>query len=400
MRRYDCLKVIAPLIADSLVITNLANTATEWRSVRPHEGNLYFVGMGMVTPYAAGLAMALPNRRVLALDGDGGILFDLSILGILAQTAPANLCVVVFDNEGYASTGGWPSTTSLTAGPVDIEDVARGSGIANAHTVRSLDALVAAVEAAYRGQGPSLIVAKVNKEQAFVGSTPMDSKENKYRFVRHIEQSENRIILRPSSKEHGAAPKADPDLSAVSGNESFATILFDGLKENDVDFVIGLPCTGLSAAQAMCMKAQSMRYVAVAHEGTGLGLCAGAWLGGKRPAALMENFGLFAGAYHLLRGHYSYGIPTLIVLEFRGDSGDQEFFAESGEMTEPLLAAVRVNYRVVRDIGKLKPAIRDGLRWMDFAMRPYAVVPAYELTRLKGGGEASRSRHQGEVDDR
>ena len=56
-------------------------------------------------------------------------------------------------------------------------------------------------------------------------------------------------------------------------------------------------------------------------------------------AALMENFGLFAGAYHLLRGHYSYGIPTLIVLEYRGDAGDQEFFAESGEMTEPLLAA-------------------------------------------------------------
>ena len=62
MRRYDCLRVIAPLVADSLVITNLANTATEWRSVRPHEGNLYFVGMGMVTPYAVGLAMALPNR--------------------------------------------------------------------------------------------------------------------------------------------------------------------------------------------------------------------------------------------------------------------------------------------------------------------------------------------------
>ena len=169
MRRYDCLEAIAPLVADSLVITNLANTATEWRSVRPHEGNLYFVGMGMVTPYAAGLAMALPNRRVLALDGDGGILFDLSILGMLAQTAPANLCVVVFDNEGYASTGKWPSTASLTAGPVDIEAVARGSGIASACTVRSLDELVAAVEAAYRGAGPSLIVAKVNKEQAFVG---------------------------------------------------------------------------------------------------------------------------------------------------------------------------------------------------------------------------------------
>jgi sulfopyruvate decarboxylase TPP-binding subunit len=383
MRRYDCLAAIAPLIGDSLVVTNLANTATEWRAVRPHEGNLYFVGMGMVSPYATGLALALPNRRVLALDGDGGILFDLSILGILAQTAPANLCVVVLDNEGYVSTGRLASTASLTAGAVDIETVARGCGLGDVTTVRSLDALVAAVEAAYRGAGPSLIVAKTNREQAFVGTTAMDSKENKYRFVRHIEQTEGKVILRPSSKEHGAAPKADPTLATVSGGDDLGRVLFDGLAENDVDFVVGLPCSGLSAAQALCMESQAMRYVGVAHEGTGLGLCAGAWLGGKRPAALMENFGLFASTYHLLRGHYSYGIPTLLVLEYRGDGGDQEFFAESGDMTEPLLAATRINHRVVRDLAALKPAIRDGLRWMDFALRPYAVVPGYDLSRLK-----------------
>jgi hypothetical protein len=34
--------------------------------------------------------------------------------------------------------------------------------------------------------------------------------------------------------------------------------------------------------------------------------------------------------------------------------------------------------------------IRNGLRWMGFAMRPYPVVPGYELTRLKRGGETSR----------
>ena len=205
MRRYDCLKAIAALVGDSLVVTNLANTATEWRSVRPHEGNLYSVGMGMVTPYAVGIALALPNRRVLALDGDGGILFDLSVLGLIGQTAPPNLCVLVLDNEGYVSTGQWPSTVSLTAGAVDIEALAKASGIASACTVRSLDALVAAVEARFRGAGPSLIVAQDQREQAFVGPSLMDSKENKYRFVRHIEQTENRIILRPSSKEHGAA---------------------------------------------------------------------------------------------------------------------------------------------------------------------------------------------------
>jgi sulfopyruvate decarboxylase TPP-binding subunit len=393
MRRLDALKAIVPLIGDSFVITNLANTATEWRAVRPHEANLYFVGMGMVTPYATGLALAVPHRRVLALDGDGGMLFDLSVLGTVAQASPSNLCIIVFDNEGYISTGKWSSASSLTSGIVDIAEVGRAAGLANVSAARSMEEFVSAVESAYRvHSGPNLIVAKISKEQAFVGTVSMDFKENKYRFVRHLEQTETKIILRPSAKEHGEAPKADPASLQVSGDEEFGRVLFDGLCENKVDFVIGLPCSGLSAAQSYCLQEPSLRYVGVAHEGTGFGLCAGAWLGGKRPAALVENFGLFASAYHLMRGNISYGIPTLIVTEFRGDSGDEEFFTESGEMTEPFLTAIRINYRVVRDLRLLKTAIRDGLRWMNFALRPYAVVPAYELTRIKKSAATTSSR--------
>jgi hypothetical protein len=50
---------------------------------------------------------------------------------------------------------------------------------------------------------------------------------------------------------------------------------------------------------------------------------------------------------------------------------------------------MRVNYRVVRELRLLKMAIRDGLRWMDFALRPYAIVPGYDLTRLKKSTAAS-----------
>jgi sulfopyruvate decarboxylase TPP-binding subunit len=382
MRRYDCLQALAPRLTDELVVANLANTTTEWRVVRPHDGNLYFVGMGMVTPYAIGLALALPHRRVLALDGDGGLLFDLSALGTLAQTAPANLCVVVLDNRGYVSTGPWASVASLTAGPVDLEALARGAGIAHVSTVGTVDDFVAAVDRARRaGEGPSLIVARIDAGQAFVGTTPMDARENKYRFVRHVEQLEGRVILRPSAKEHGAPPRPDAASAPVGNEDPFAEVLHDGLRENGVDFVVGLPCSGLARAQDLCLRDPAMRYVGVAHEGTGIGLCAGAWLGGRRPAALFENLGLMAGAYHLLRGHATFGIPTLFVLEYRGDAGDQEFWAECGELTEPILHAMRLNHRVVGDIRDLKPAIRDGVRWASWALRPFAVLPRFELTR-------------------
>jgi sulfopyruvate decarboxylase TPP-binding subunit len=385
MRRYDAFQALAPRLTDELVVANLANTTTEWRVVRPHEGNLYFVGMGMVTPYALGLALALPHRRVLALDGDGGLLFDLAVLGTLAQTAPTNLCVVVLDNEGYVSTGRWASVPSLTAGSVDLEAIARGAGLKKVSTVRRIDDFVAVVEAGLRADdGPTLIVAKVDAGQAFVGTTPIDAKENKYHFVRHVEAAEGRVILRPSAKEHGAPPPPETPSVAVGGADEFAPILHAGLREAGIDFVVGLPCSGLARAQELCLHDPAVRYVGVAHEGTGVALCAGAWLGGKRPAALFENLGLMAATYHLLRGHATFGIPTLLVLEYRGDAGDQEFWSESGELTEPLLGAMRINHRVVRELGALKGAIRDGVRWMSFALRPFAVVPGLDLTRPRG----------------
>ena len=104
MRRYDCLKAIAPKLGDELVVTNLANTATEWRAVRPAEGNLYSVGMGMVTPYALGLALALPSRRILAFDGDGGLLFDPSVLGTIRY-------------NGRPIFSSWSSTMAATCRP-------------------------------------------------------------------------------------------------------------------------------------------------------------------------------------------------------------------------------------------------------------------------------------------
>jgi len=384
MRRYDCLAAIAGGLTDELVVANLANTSTEWRSLRPHDGNLYFVGMGMVTPYALGLALALPHRPVLALDGDGGILFELSVLGTMAQTAPRNLCVVIFDNGGYVSTGRTPASRSLSGNGYDIAAVARASGLAQVHRVESVDDFAAAVRAALKeGAGPTVIVARTGPEQAFVGTSLMDGRENKYRFARYIEATEKLTLLRPSAKEHGEPPKPDPTFAPVAADADFGTVLAEGLHECGVDFAIGLPCSGMAAAQAICMTDNAMRYVPVAHEGTGLGICAGAWLGGKKPVAMIENFGVFASVYHLLRGHWTFGIPTLMIAEWRGDWGEQEFFGDSGDMTEEVLVAMRANHRVVSRMEDVKPAIRDGLRWMSMALRPTTILPTYELTRLR-----------------
>jgi sulfopyruvate decarboxylase TPP-binding subunit len=381
VKRYAFLQALAARTTDQLVVTNLANTATEWLSVRPSDANLYAVGMGMVTSYALGLALSLPKRGVIALDGDGGIFFDPSVFGVIATQASANLTVIVFDNGGYVSTGKLPAVGSLSSSGVALETLARAYGITNVATVADVDGFVNALDTR-TPNAPSVIVVKTSVEQQFVGPLPMDLKENKYRFARHIEQSQGLKIFKPSAKEHGAKPSADRALRET-GQSGFGQVLYEGLKENGINFAVGLPCSGFSSAQELLLKDDGFDYISVPHEGTGIGLCAGAWLAGRRPAALIENFGLFASVYHLLRGHLSYGIPTLMLTEFRGDTGDQEFFAEGGEVMLDVLKAIRINYRVVDDLDDLKPAIRDALRWMDGCLRPFALVPTFNLTRLK-----------------
>ncbi|MDB5617250.1 thiamine pyrophosphate-dependent enzyme [Tardiphaga sp.] len=380
IKRFAFLQVLAARVTDDLVVTNLANTATEWFSLRPSDANLYAVGMGMVTPYALGLSLALPDEDVIALDGDGGILFDPSILGVMAARA-GRLTVIIFDNGGYLSTGKLPAVGSLSSTGVNLEDIARAYGIAHTRTVIDCAGFEKALDERAPGQ-PMVLIVKTSAEQQFVGPLPMDLKENKYRFARHIEARRHIRIFKPSAKEHGAKPVADPALRDIA-QSSFGQVLYEGLKENGIDFAVGLPCSGFSAVQGLLFEDTSFDYVSVPHEGGGLGLCAGAWLAGRRPAALIENFGLFASVYHLLRGHMSYGIPTLILTEFRGDIGDQEFFAEGGEVTLDVLKAMRINHRVVERVEDLKPAIRDALRWMDGCLRPFALVPTFNLTRLK-----------------
>ncbi len=112
MRRSECLKALAPMLTDQLVVTNVARTGFETHMAMPREGNLYTMGMGLVTPVVLGIALSLPHRGVIALDGDGSILLNLGALSTVGNYAPPNLISIIFDNESYASTGGLPTATA------------------------------------------------------------------------------------------------------------------------------------------------------------------------------------------------------------------------------------------------------------------------------------------------
>jgi thiamine pyrophosphate-dependent acetolactate synthase large subunit-like protein len=189
------MEALAPLITDQLVVGNVARTSFEWHAVHPREGNLYTMGMGLVTPVCLGLAMALPERHVIALDGDGSILLNLGVLATIASHPVPNLTSIVFDNQSYASTGGLPTASETVT---DIAGMGRSAGIPHAVTVWTVDEFTTEVRRSLSGGGPSLIVAKVTKASPDVAPKLMDGRENKYRFVRYIEETTGRTVLKPS----------------------------------------------------------------------------------------------------------------------------------------------------------------------------------------------------------
>ena len=195
--RYDYLQLLAEKITDELITCNVAGATREWANVKNRDGNMYMVWMSGPTPMALGLALALPNRRVISLDGDGSMLMGLSVLSTIANKNPSNLTVIVFDNEAYEACKNVPT---FTAGKADLLAIAKGSGIQNSVLVREPAEFTEAIDEAFRGTGPTFILVKVGLPSPYTPRIPLDGTENKYRFVRYVEKTENLQIIHPAAK--------------------------------------------------------------------------------------------------------------------------------------------------------------------------------------------------------
>jgi thiamine pyrophosphate-dependent acetolactate synthase large subunit-like protein len=198
MNRFDCMKILAAKLKDELVVLSLGASVDEWYNAAPHmrAASLFQQQLGCVTPQAFGLAAGLPHRRIVSLDTDGGMMFNLGILATLGNEQPSNLLVIVWDNECYESIGGPPTHT---AGRADIAAIARGAGIANAHTARSLDEFEVLCARGLSADLPYVVVAKVDRSvRRDIRRKNSDGREDKYIFVRHVEETEGVVIMGPS----------------------------------------------------------------------------------------------------------------------------------------------------------------------------------------------------------
>jgi phosphonopyruvate decarboxylase len=193
MQRYDYLKAIAAAAGDALVVCT-GWAAREWWAVRPGDGNLKTRTLGLVSSIAAGLAIALPHRKVIAIDGDGAFLMNLCGLPTIARQNPGNFIHLLFDNEIFEASGG----TATGSHDCDAVVMARGAGYKDAQWVQAPEQFCAEFDRAWRKNELALLAVKVAPGQP-KGLPPLklDELENKYRFMRYLEASEMQPILNP-----------------------------------------------------------------------------------------------------------------------------------------------------------------------------------------------------------
>ncbi|HEY5541673.1 MAG TPA: thiamine pyrophosphate-dependent enzyme [Candidatus Binatia bacterium] len=194
MIRHECLELLAAKMTDHLVVTSQSGQRIEWSHLSKHEGNLLVGMMGCAVGVATGLALALPHRKVIALDSDGSVLLSLFNLATLGNLRPKNLVIYVFDNGVYS--GSRISYPTATAGRTDLAAMARAAGIANAHTIRDLEEFRNQGLGALAQNQLGFLVCKVEESLLHreIPRPNTDLAENKYTFVRYLERTEGKTI--------------------------------------------------------------------------------------------------------------------------------------------------------------------------------------------------------------
>jgi hypothetical protein len=122
---------------------------------------LYNMDMPYVTPTALGIALGWPERRVVAVEGDGSLLAGPGVLMTVARYRVPNLIVLVFDNGAYLTTGSGRATTPTSHG-ADVEQLGRASGLERVCTLTDAQMARDALRRAFDEPGPWLLVAKVD----------------------------------------------------------------------------------------------------------------------------------------------------------------------------------------------------------------------------------------------
>lgn len=186
--RRDILKSIIPNPENYLIITGLAGPARDAAALTDDGANTFTMAgcMGAAVSMGLGMALSVPDRKVLVITGDGELMMNLGSLACVATLQPANLSIVCVDNGCHGETGG---QTGHTSHNTDLEIVAKGAGLSSTMTLSEASQFAKAAEFLAQSNCPCFLLCRVMDGPPSVFKRNIDPAACRLRFKAHVEET-------------------------------------------------------------------------------------------------------------------------------------------------------------------------------------------------------------------
>jgi sulfopyruvate decarboxylase subunit alpha len=176
-------------------------------------------------------------------------------------------------------------------------------------------------------------------------------------------------IAGPQQGNNGEPDSRQHRMGTIAGAQQ----ILAGLKDAGIDLVASVPDINMLQLINLLYEDKAITHVPVGREEEGIGVCAGAHLGGKKTAMLMQNGGLLNSCNGLTTTALQFGMPILLLIYYAGDIGDNAFHMV-GLVTEPVLQGLGIKYIALRDPVKVKQDIAGAVVLANSSKRPVALL--------------------------
>jgi len=399
MNRWEAIEIFNRMREDAIVVHGTGGMGIEVNTKSPSDLNLY-AAMPYPTPVGLGLALALPKQRIVVTEGDGSALSGISGLATVANIAPKNLIHIVWDNGAWMSPGTMGTRNHygplLTAagGRTDLEGFAKAAGYANTTTVATLKEFEAALEAAIATQGPSYILAKIDRRaMPDLPAKPLGTVEQAIGFRRgliergwissgHAGVSKGKWLAPADQSATIVIPEIEAETEAgPRPSMEKARIIYSSLREAGVDFFVYLPDSANYFIQRLAAADPQVTSVSITREDEGMAIAMGAFMGGRNPVLIIEasGLGLCTLAFSVL-GHEQ-RMATLILYGHNFALGEvRDVHACTRWVAEPVLNALRIPNLTLMDVNDAPSLIKQAWRTVRGQMCSVAVsLPLHVL---------------------
>jgi sulfopyruvate decarboxylase subunit alpha len=168
--------------------------------------------------------------------------------------------------------------------------------------------------------------------------------------------------------------KLDPKRSALA--------IVEGIKKAGIDFVATLPDEKMVEVIRTVEQDAELRHIPLCREEEGIGICAGAYLGGRKTALIMQNAGFLNSCNALTTTCLQFQIPVVLLIYYAGDIGDRGF-TTLGAVTEPVLQALGIRSYILRKSDDVDEILAGAQILAEDSKKPVAVLLTKSVLGVK-----------------